>query len=305
MADQEIITNTKYNETTEVKIHIRKNAKGGIVKTTTLNKNIKSIGNIRKMFQLHESAPGNEYGHLGRGIKDAWYKHLCKVEILSIIDDRNVIYAMQDVEAIYKDLCNPILNDIDFSYRMDNKHTNFSTTYTFEEFRQWWIEYIKKDIGTVIKMTISKEHISNIPELTIKSEWDKYKLHMGLMKNKELKLSMKNEIVGDKEFLDVSFLDNIGQNPENVEYSKDFIVWWNDEKKEWLVEEKSKNGSNYYKPHFSLRDNTKQHYLEKAKIKNQTKYQRATTNFEKAVELKMSTLKKDFQTRNSPPVKIY
>lgn len=229
----EFMDDHKYSDAEFVCVHIRKNPKGEILLYLSMEKGPQDLDSMTKILQWRISGNSNEKGHKGGGNKRLLYGHYAsRIVLNSMVNDEEFIRAETKPDDIFMLSNDPTISEGDFQNRVDRDYIKWPTDYlNLEEEGAWFNSYQQEmqsrglHVKYVTRMSLTepirKEYID-------KKQW-RYLISLIQMKNYNIPIYFKNEILDEQEFTRYPNIDMIGLYHKEMEQMMHLYLMPNEE----------------------------------------------------------------------------
>lgn len=204
--------------------HLRK-FKDKIYLYVSMENGPKSSGILNKLVTWKDSGENStlEKGHQGGGnCRFIYGHHSDKATLQSMINEDSFIKLETNPDQIYELSNDPSYSEGDFQKLIDRnciKWCNHPLDY--EEEGSWFEKYrkeIKDETNLTINYLIRFNLTSVNDEYNDKKKWEYLKIRM---KNYKIAIYFKNELLGEKEFIEYEKLDFVGLNDKTPDTEKE------------------------------------------------------------------------------------
>jgi hypothetical protein len=207
----EFLDDYSYANSSYALIHIRKSKKGETYLYVSMEKGPSDIDTLNRIVKWRISGNSTETGHRGGGNKRFIYGHDSKKVSLSCkINSEEFLRLELYPDDIYKLSENKQISEGDFQKSVDRDLIKWSSCYDLEEDGAWFAKYLEeinsfKKINYVIRFTLT-----NIPiEYEDPTWWEEF-ISTIQMKNYQIPIYYKNELLGEESFSKCDNIDMIG-----------------------------------------------------------------------------------------------
>lgn len=220
----EYLDDYSYSDSKYSLIHLKKNKKGKTEFYVSMENGPDSNDILNKLVQWRISGESEERGHKGGGNKRFIYGHeASRVIICSRLNDDDFLKLELSPNQIFELSKSDDISEGDFQKQVDRDGIRWSHIYDFDEDGGWFKDYINniesdfnKKVNYVMRFTFE-----DVPaEYSDEFLWNEFISRIA-MKNYDIDIFYKNELIGDNSFTKIKNIDmlgfsNIGNNVENT-----------------------------------------------------------------------------------------
>ena len=179
----------------------------------------KDTKTFRKILEWYRSGNSAEIGHKGGGNKRNIYGFKSKnVQLITKINESQVIKCETNPTKLYGLACSEDLSEAEFRSKMDtSEYIKIPEVMDIEDLPAWYNKASEKiqAESNVVPIYLTRFSLEEIPdEFTSKEKYSELKNQIAA-KQYSIDIFVKNELMGDSDYVKIENIDLVGINDEN------------------------------------------------------------------------------------------
>ena len=218
----EFLDDYSYSDSTFSLVHLKKDKKGNTILYVASEKGPGHTETLNKIVKWRISGESQETGHRGGGNKRFIYGHeSSKVSLACQINDEEFMRLELSPNDIYELSANSDISEGDFQKTVDRDFIKWASIYDLEEDGAWFTKYlqeIKEEVGSI--EYVIRFNLTEVPfEYLDSNKWMEF-ISTIRMKNYQIPIYFKNELLGEDHFSKYENIDLIGSEHSETDSKK-------------------------------------------------------------------------------------